>query len=136
MPSNAVCPMLSAFSIGLIFNAIGIADAVTSKAGSVIFFQIRPLNSSRRTTTLLRVGCYLLNVDAVMLDGWMFGWSVRWGNAPFFLLLLLFLMLLWMYSCYYCYCCQELSLKTGRIFFLYLSCTALVLTRHCLISMT
>ena len=33
MPSNAVCPMPSAFGIGLISNAVGIADAVTSIAG-------------------------------------------------------------------------------------------------------
>jgi hypothetical protein len=30
MPSNAVFPMPSAFGIGLISNAVGIADAVTS----------------------------------------------------------------------------------------------------------
>ena len=30
MPSNAVCPMPLAFRIGFIFNAVGIADAVTS----------------------------------------------------------------------------------------------------------
>ena len=30
MLSNAVCPMPSAFGIGFIFNAVGIADAVTS----------------------------------------------------------------------------------------------------------
>ena len=30
MPPNAVCSMPSAFGIGFIFNAVGIADAVTS----------------------------------------------------------------------------------------------------------
>ena len=36
MPSNAGCPMPSAFGIGLISNAIGIADVVTSILGSYV----------------------------------------------------------------------------------------------------
>ena len=35
MPSNAVFPMPLAFGICLIFNAIGIADAVTSIIGAM-----------------------------------------------------------------------------------------------------
>ena len=35
MPPNAVCSMPSAFGIGFIFNAVGIADAVTSIIGAM-----------------------------------------------------------------------------------------------------
>ena len=39
-------------------------------------FSYQTLNrSSERTTTLRVLGCYLLNVDAVMLDGWMDVWD-------------------------------------------------------------
>ena len=48
-------------------------------------FSYQTLNrSSERTTTLRVLGCYLLNVDAVMLDGWMFGMVVRWGQCAIF----------------------------------------------------